>query len=233
MAESAVANLPLERMSTAQHVANAVRDRLLRGDFAPGLRLPEDEIAAALRVSRNSVREGLQILAAEGLIRRSLHRGAVVSELSGEELHDVYQARRVIELAGLRMGAHRPEQWLDRVAAALSGMEIAASADDRASLLDADRRFHEAIVAGSKSQRVDRFYRNLQTEIRLTRTWHGERESPPVFFARHKEVVDALRARDFATAESLLAAIIDAGEERVQKSLESVPIGSHLKGDDT
>lgn len=234
MADSAVAHLPLERTSTAQHVANAVRDRLLRGDFAPGFRLPEDEIAATLRVSRNSVREGLQILAAEGLIRRSLHHGAVVTELNGEELHDVYQARRTIEVAGLRMGAQRPGQWLGRIVAALDDMENAASANDRAALLDSDRRFHEAIVAGSQSQRVNRFYRNLQTEIRLTRTWHGERESSPVFFARHKDVVDALRAGDIAKAESLLASIIDAGEERVRKSLESTPVGpNHLKGDVT
>lgn len=226
MTDSAVAHLPLERTSTAQHVANAVRDRLLGGEFAPGSRLPEDEIAAALRVSRNSVREGLQILAAEGLIRRSLHRGAVVSELSAEELHDVYQARRVIELAGLRMGVEQAGQWLDRIVAALREMEVAASADNRTALLDSDRRFHEAIVAGSESQRVGRFYRNLQTEIRLTRTWHGERESSPVFFARHKNVVDALRKGNLSKAESLLASIIDAGEDRVRRSLQSTPLGN-------
>ena len=96
--------MPLERMSTAQHVAESLREQLLRGDIPPGSRIPEEDVAADLQVSRNSVREGLQILVSEGLVHRSLHRGAVVSELTREQLSDVYQARRVIEVASIRIG---------------------------------------------------------------------------------------------------------------------------------
>ena len=210
---------PLERASTAQQVADLLREQLLRGEFPPGTRIPEEDIAADLRVSRNSVREGLQILVSEGLVHRTLHHGAVVSDLDSEQLADVYQARRVIEIASLRTGMRHPDGWEGAVLEALHDMEAAVATADLTTLLDADRRFHEGIVAGSRSQRIRRFYRNLQTELRLTRAWRGEREPSTVFFARHKDVVDAIQARDAKLAEKLLVQIIDAGEVRVRTSL--------------
>lgn len=224
MAEAAFEPTPLNRLSTAEQVAAALREQLLEGRFLPGHRLPEDEIAAALQVSRNSVREGLQILAAEGLVQRSLHRGAVVSELDSTALADVYQARRIIELSSLRAGMDSPGEWLDQMDDALTEMKAAAGADDMQSLLEADRHFHESIVAASRSERITRFYRNLQTEIRLTRSWQDEREASSVFFKRHTDVRAAIRAGNAARAERLLSAIIDAGEERVRNSLAAQPI---------
>ena len=214
---------PLARVSTAQQVANSLRDQLLDGEFPPGMRIPEDDLAAELGVSRNSVREGLQILVAEGLVQRSLHHGAVVTELDSNQLLDVYQARRVLEAAGLRAGMARPDGWIGAVLEALQAMHAAAAADDLIGLLQADRRFHEGIVAGARSERVSRFYRNLQTEIRLTRVWHGEREPSSVFFARHEEVAAAIRAQELPRAEELLLGIIDAGEARIRSSLEAAP----------
>lgn len=227
MAELGLAPTPLNRMSTAEHVASTLREQLLERRFSPGSRLPEDEIAAAMQVSRNSVREGLQILAAEGLVQRSLHRGAVVTELDAAALEDVYQARRIIELGSLRAGATAPDGWVAGILAAFRQMEAAAAADDLPQLLEADRRFHESIVAGASSERIGRFYRNLQTEIRLTRSWQDEREPSPIFVARHRDVAEAIQAAELEKAERLLKEIIDAGEDRVRKSLAtmSVPAG--------
>jgi DNA-binding GntR family transcriptional regulator len=224
VAELGVAPTPLNRMSTAEHVASTLREQLLERRFSPGSRLPEDEIAAAMQVSRNSVREGLQILAAEGLVQRSLHRGAVVAELDGAALEDVYRARRIVEIGSLRAGAAAaPDSWVEGVGAALRLMEAAAAAESVPELLEADRLFHESIVAGARSERIGRFYRNLQTEIRLTRSWQDEREPSSIFVARHRDVAEAIQQRDFADAERLLSEIIDAGEDRVRKSLATMP----------
>jgi DNA-binding GntR family transcriptional regulator len=231
VAELGLAPTPLNRMSTAEQVASTLREQLLERRFSPGSRLPEDEIAAAMQVSRNSVREGLQILAAEGLVQRSLHRGAVVSELDSAALADVYQARRIVEVGSLRAGASAPDSWLAGILAALRQMEGAAAADDLPELLKADRRFHESIVAGASSERIRRFYRNLQTEIRLTRSWQDEREPSPIFVARHREVAEAVQQGDLAGAERLLKEIIDAGEDRVRKSLATMPVRAEEEQD--
>jgi DNA-binding GntR family transcriptional regulator len=220
MRETDFGGLTLERTSTAQQVANAIRDQLLRGEVAPGARLRDELIAATLAVSRNTVREAMQILASEGLVRRSLHRGAVVTELSSADLKDVYQARRVIELAGIRAARNAPPEWLASLHEILREMEHAAGAASLSRLLDADVHFHEALVATLKSHRVRRFYRQVQTEIRLTRAWSGERPAPDVFFERHKQIVDALDAGDFDRAESLVGHVIDDGEARLQHGLK-------------
>jgi DNA-binding GntR family transcriptional regulator len=220
VAEAALSGLTLERTSTAQQVANAVRGQLLRGEVAPGARLRDEGIAAALGVSRNTVREAMQILAAEGLVRRNLHRGAVVSELTPEELADVYQARRVIEMAGIREARNASPNLVAELNATLREMADAVATGSLAQLLEADLRYHEAIVATVRSTRVSRFYRHVQTEIRLTRAWNGERLPPDAFFARHKEIVDALSAKEFDQAESLVGALIDEGEARIRRGFQ-------------
>jgi DNA-binding GntR family transcriptional regulator len=203
------------RPSTSQMVAQVIREQILRGEIAPGSRLSDETIAGALGVSRNSVREGLQILVAAGLVQRELHRGAVVTELSQDELADVYQARRTIEMDGIRGARTAGPAWLETLRRVLAELKAAADSGDQDRLLEADLRFHEAIVESIGSRRVSRFYRDVQTEIRLARTWRGEWPEPPVFYERHREVVDALDEGDFGRAEELVARLIDDGQRRV------------------
>jgi DNA-binding GntR family transcriptional regulator len=214
------ADVVLQRASTPQQVAQAIREQILRGEVAPGARLRDDTIASALGVSRNSVREALQILVSEGLVQRVLHRGAIVTELTLEELTDVYQARRTIELAGIRAARNAAPEWLETMHRLLREMKSAVDSGDLANMLEVDLRFHEAIVAAVGSRRVIRFYRDIQTAIRLTRAWRGERPVASVFYDRHREVIDSLDARKFAQAESLVAGIIDDGEARIRKGFE-------------
>jgi DNA-binding GntR family transcriptional regulator len=214
------ADVVLQRESTPQQVAQAIREQILRGEITPGARLRDDAIASALGVSRNSVREALQILASEGLVQRVLHRGAVVTELNLEELTDVYQARRAIELAGIRAARKAGPEWLETMHVLLREMKSAIDSGDLADMLEVDLRFHEAIVAAVGSRRVARFYRDIQTAIRLTRAWRGERPVPSVFYDRHLEVIEALDAKHFAQAESLVAGIIDDGEARIRRGFE-------------
>ena len=228
--ETDFGGLTLERTSTAHQVANAIREQLLRGEVAPGARLRDELIAASVGVSRNTVREAMQILASEGLVRRSLHRGAVVAELSTADLTDVYQARRVVELAGIRAAPEAPAEWLRSLHEILREMEHAVEAGSQSRLLDADVHFHEALVATVRSHRVSRFYRQIQTEIRLSRAWSGERPAPDVFFKRHKEIVDALDAGEFDRAESLVAHIIDDGEARVLHGLKKGQSEAEVQG---
>jgi DNA-binding GntR family transcriptional regulator len=212
-----LSDVVLPRTSTSQQVAQAIRGQILRGEIAPGARLSDDMIASALGVSRNSVREGLQILVADGLVQRNLHRGAVVTELTLEELADVYQARRILELDGVRAARRAPAEWMETMRRLLGEMRAAADSGDLTSLLDVDLRFHEAIVEAVGSRRVSQFYRNVQTEIRLARAWRGERPQPSVFYDRHREIVQALDDGEFDRAESLVATLIDDGEGRIRK----------------
>src|SRR4051812_28511643 len=66
-----------------------IRQAILRGVFRPGERVPQDEIAAALGVSRMPVRASLRPLEAEGLLDIRPHRGAIVASLRREEITEL------------------------------------------------------------------------------------------------------------------------------------------------
>src|SRR5213596_2959 len=75
----------------------ALRERILRGDFPEGEPLRQDALADELGVSRIPVREALRQLEAEGLVTFSPHRGAVVSTLSIQEIIELFELRAEIE----------------------------------------------------------------------------------------------------------------------------------------
>jgi DNA-binding GntR family transcriptional regulator len=223
--------LNVEFVSTAQQVAEAIREQLLRGQVAPGTRLGDMALAAELKVSRNTIREAITILAAEGLVVRNLHRGASVAELSLEELKDLYRARQALEVAGVRAAESADPSWRLSLAEAFRDMELAAAADETSAVLDADRRFHEALVMPIGSERLQRFYHNIQAQIRLTRAWYGPREDSKLFVRRHRQVVSAIRADNYADAERLVTELIGAGEDRLRQQLLRPAVADEPSGD--
>src|SRR5512137_1529626 len=101
--------LHLKSESTPQtleaFVADRLREAILRGDLKPSERLDENAIAAQLEVSRTPVRSALRMLAAESLVEVHPHRGAVVRELTADELEEIYLIRRVLEGNVARLAA--------------------------------------------------------------------------------------------------------------------------------
>lgn len=90
-----------------------LRRRILEGSYAAGLPLRQDALAAEFGISRIPVREALFQLEAEGLVRILPHRGAVVSELSAQEVEEVFELRSLLEPRLLRRSAPRlgPEDF--------------------------------------------------------------------------------------------------------------------------
>ncbi len=78
-------------------VANRLRDEILSGRLAPGDRLRQAHVAASFGVSTTPVREAFAALEREGLIESHPHRGVVVFEPSGRDLHEYYEIRIPLE----------------------------------------------------------------------------------------------------------------------------------------
>jgi DNA-binding GntR family transcriptional regulator len=79
---------PLDRRSSGEMVADHLRRAIFSGRYGPGAKLPQEEIASELGVSRIPVREALVILEAEGRVRMELHRGAFVIGMDAESVRD-------------------------------------------------------------------------------------------------------------------------------------------------
>jgi len=101
-------------------IAERLRAAILSGGFGPGERLPEEQLAKAMGVSRGPVREALIQLEREGLIVIRRNRGAFVAQLSRDDLDEVYTLRVAIErLATERCVANSTDAELDEIQAAL------------------------------------------------------------------------------------------------------------------
>src|SRR4051812_33398291 len=144
------------RTSTAERVADAVREEVVEGRLRPGGRLPEQALAHALGVSRNTVREALSQLVAERVLVREPNRGGFVAVPDADAVRDVDRARLLIEPAALREG-ERPDDpaAVGRLRAAVQEGREAAARDDWPAVAGANQHFHRALVGLAGSDRLD------------------------------------------------------------------------------
>ncbi|WP_262380410.1 GntR family transcriptional regulator [Nonomuraea sp. PA05] len=155
----------LGRSSTAERVADILRDRISEGFFQPGQRLSEESISEGLGVSRNTLREAFRLLGHEGLLEHRLNRGVFVRLPSVEDVLDLYRVRRVLEGAAVR---RKPsEEALTLIKEAVADARRAVAADDWQAVGTANIRFHQALVSLNDSPRIDEAMRQLLAELRL------------------------------------------------------------------
>lgn len=155
-------------MSTsADRAARQVREQVVEGRLRSGTRLPEQRLAAALGVSRNTLREALSMLVAERILVRETHRGVVVATPGRDDVRDVYAARLVIEPAALAHGEDATPERLAALRAAITEGRAAADRGDHDGVGNANQHFHRAVVALAGSARLDAQMDLLLAEMRL------------------------------------------------------------------
>jgi DNA-binding GntR family transcriptional regulator len=206
---------PVELRTTAAIVADRVREAIMRGHLTPGTQLGEVELAGRLGVSRGPLREAMQRLVAEGLLRSERNRGIFVRDLDAADVRDVYIARAAVEgAAGLLIISGDRAAAAERLAAALVHMQDVA--DDPVALADADHAFHAELVAASGSPRLQRMADGLLVETRMCLTALQDTAPPaPALIAEHRELLDALRTGDPNRFATVLEAHMADAVERI------------------
>ncbi len=125
-----LASLRLEpRLTARDRIVDLLRTAILNGQLASGQRLPEAEVAHQLNVSRMPIREAFGILESEGLLRRIPNRGAVVADVSFEDVVEVFRLRALLEGMAAEQAA---ERLPDRQLAALKEMVDLLRSKDQA-----------------------------------------------------------------------------------------------------
>jgi DNA-binding GntR family transcriptional regulator len=161
---------PLQRISTVDALAAALRREILDGALAAAAWLRERELCEAYGVARHSLRAALRALAAEGLVRIEPHRGARVAQLSGEEVRWLYELRAALELEAAHLALERHGGRLPaQVQEALERLQAACSGDDPpwSAINEAHAELHGAIVAAAGSPRIEAAHAALSGEMRL------------------------------------------------------------------
>lgn len=219
--------LPVSRESTAEIIARQLRTAIMNGVIAPGTQLGEADLAGQFQVSRGPLREAMQRLVQEGLLRSERHRGLFVIDLEPADVYDIYVARTAVErAAAVRIMRADYQAAADSLEEAQELMRYAAQVNDPAAASDADLRFHESLVLAAGSPRLARMARTLLVETRmclsaLQRTYRGVEERAD----EHGKMIDAIRGGD----EELVLSLLDAHMEDAIQRL--VPGSSLLSGD--
>lgn len=184
---------PLARIDDATASAPSASDTVFFGilnglegqRFVPGQRLVEADLAAQFGVGRNSVREGLQRLVAEGIAETVRHKGAVIRTLGLEDTLDVLDvAQRMTGLlarsAARGVAAGASKQPLTR---ALQQLRAAAREQDADDFARARRGFYRALLDASGSRELRRLFPSIQM---------------PIVYAQHRLAsLRKLRLRDY------------------------------------
>ena len=188
---------PVNQDSTAAIIARQLRGAIMTGALPPGAQLGEADLAARFQVSRGPLREAMQRLVQEGLLRSERNRGLFVIELEPADVFDIYVARNAIEQAAARLilRANRGGIVADQLAVIHAQLAAAIAAGDAAAIGDTDGRFHEEFVRASGSTRLTRMAGTLLVESRmciaaLQRTYQPNEDQ----LAEHGAIVDGLRA---------------------------------------
>ncbi|MBF4161931.1 GntR family transcriptional regulator [Nocardioides acrostichi] len=201
--------------TTADRVAGQLREQVAEGHLRSGTKLPEERLAAALGVSRNTLREALGQLVAERILVREAHRGVVVSTPDADDVRDVYAARLALEPGALRQGEHAPAARVAALRAAVEEGQAALEAGDHEAVGGANQHFHHAVVALAGSDRLDAQMDLLLAEMRLffhamgdPRTFHEP------YLAANAAICDLAEAGRWSdAAEHLTTYLTDAREQ--------------------
>jgi len=186
--------------SVTDDVIDRIRRAIVLQQFAPGQKLPEDELAERLGVSRGPVREALMALAAEGLVERVARRYSAVKQLSGKDLEEVYSLRQSVERLAVQWACRSASaEDLDAMDAIVTAFgEVAPDKVTPAVAADYDIQFHDALCAAARHER-------------LANVWHGLRSQVYMFLlsrlalpedymtnwqSNHRHIVDLIRAHD-------------------------------------
>lgn len=217
---------PVDRRSTPALIADQLRRAIARGTLPPGTQLGEVELAGRLGVSRGPLREAMQRLVAEGLLRSERHRGIFVRDLDAADVRDIYLARLAVEqAAGRRILAGDSSAALDLLGAALDGLVAAAASADPVAIADADHAFHATLVAAAGSPRLRRMADALLVETRMCLAALQDTAPPAgALVAEHRSIRDAVRDGDPDRLADVLAEhMADAVDRIVGAPAPSAP----------
>ncbi|RSM44185.1 GntR family transcriptional regulator [Amycolatopsis balhimycina DSM 5908] len=199
--------VPARRRGLADEVADRVRDAIFGGAYPPGAQLREVELSAALGVSRGPVREALLRLEREGLVRSEWHRGATVTTLSDEDVAELDSLRAALEQLAVRLViATATDAELTAIDQVVERMERAR---DEHEMVGCDIDFHDAVYAASGHRRLNEAWQAIRSQVYLfllTRIGVESEGYLTCVPAEHRQLSDALRARDRDTALDLFAA---------------------------
>ena len=195
----------ISRIACAPDLTEQVYQRLLHaicdGELAPSARLTQEELAAALAISRQPVLQALRLLKRDGFVIDAGRRGLRVAPLEAQAIAHVYEVRAVLDGLAARRAALANVQLdptvIDEGRTAVAGQRIGP-------MIDADMQFHHLIYAASGNpliaETANHHWHHIRRAMGAVLQTLGVRR---VVWDEHEAILQAINRGDADKAERL------------------------------
>jgi DNA-binding GntR family transcriptional regulator len=210
-------SIVLNRTALHEQICNAIRDRILLGDYQPGQRLNIDQLARDMGVSTTPVREALARLVSERLVLFQSNRGYAVTPPPGPQwLGDLFDVRGIMEPYAARVGAPKAN------AAVLAEMNqlqasIEALDDDligRQRFIQFNHRFHNLIIDSAGNRALSEQYKTLSYHTQIALVYRLGFTDIGLVLDEHVHIIEAYRTANGPAAETAMFDHIMQGKAR-------------------
>lgn len=206
-AAAPAAALPkVERLRLHDTVVGRLRDCIVEGVLAPGVKLNERELCDTLGISRTPLREAFKVLAAEGLIDIAPNRGASVARMSEEEIRETFELMSGLEAFSGQVACERiTAEELAEIKALHYTMLACHARGDLPGYYRRNQEIHDRINAAARNNALRQVYVSVNRRLQSLR-FRSNFESAKWDRAirEHGEMVEALEARDGARMAAVM-----------------------------
>lgn len=223
--------ISIPRQVLHQEVAVRLRQRIVEGQLAPGAKLNERELAQALNVSRTPLREAIKMLAAEGLVELLPNRGAVVAQMSEQDVSDTFEVIAGLEGQSGELAAQRiSEAELAEIRALHFEMMAAWTRRDLPTYYRINAQIHTLINAAARNPVLAQTWRNVNARLQALRFRSNFDEAKwKRAVKEHERMVELLAARDAAGLRALLIAHLMHKRDAVLELMKKGQLGAQGK----
>jgi len=201
---SALSSL-IEKRSLNTTAADAIREAIVTGAVAPGIRLTETSLANRMGLSRGTIRAALFRLVTEGLVVQRPYDGWEVASLTSQDAWELYTLRAVLEALAAKLAAeaidHAKRSILEK---SFERLKLAAESDDAKAITDADLALHKTLVSLSGHRRLVDQYALVEQQVRMyIASTNARLRSRRLVVQEHEGFVRAVANGDANVAEKL------------------------------
>ena len=185
-----------------EQVAERLRTRIFAHEIQPGGWIDEQALALEFGISRTPLREALKVLAAEGLVVLKPRRGCYVTQLSEQDIDEVFPVMALLEGRVAAEAAQRATSAdFARLATIHTELEKHAATNNADRFFEANQRFHKALQEIAGNRYLGQLIDDARKVIKLTRRDSLRLEGRlKQSLAEHREILEALHLKDAALA---------------------------------
>jgi DNA-binding GntR family transcriptional regulator len=196
----------IPRQVLHQEVAVRLRQRIVEGHLAPGRKLNERELAESLRVSRTPLREAIKMLAAEGLVELLPNRGAVVAQMSEQDVADTFEVIANLEGQSGELAAQRiTDEELAEIRALHFEMLAAHTRRDLPTYYRINAQIHTRINAAARNRVLTQTWATVNARLQALRFRSNFDDTKwKRAVKEHDRMVELLATRDAAGLRALM-----------------------------